>query len=65
METREWIWKRNCSIAPRRLAWMTAMFCTVMPAKLPVFIVQGAWTILSLAVAEMGCARRCCCLRAE
>lgn len=52
METREWILKRNCSIAPRRQAWVTAIFCTVSPANLSAFIVQGAWTILIVTVAK-------------
>ncbi|MCA1324176.1 DUF2244 domain-containing protein [Herbaspirillum seropedicae] len=65
METREWILKRNCSIAPRRQAWVTAIFCTVSLTNLSAFFVQGAWTILIVTVAEMRCVRRCCCLHAD
>ncbi|EJN03323.1 DUF2244 domain-containing protein [Herbaspirillum sp. YR522] len=52
METREWILKRNCSIAPRRQAWVTAIFCTVSLTNLSAFFVQGAWTILIVTVAR-------------
>jgi uncharacterized membrane protein len=52
METREWILKRNCSIAPRRLAWVTAIFCAVLPTNRSAFIVQGAWTIQIVTVAK-------------
>ena len=46
METREWILKRNCSIAPRQLAWVFAILCTVSLTVALGFTLHGAWTIL-------------------
>ncbi|WDZ95536.1 DUF2244 domain-containing protein [Herbaspirillum sp. WKF16] len=53
METREWILKRNCSIAPRQLAWVFAILCTVSLTVALAFTVHGAWTILVFSVIEL------------
>lgn len=53
METREWILKRNCSIAPRQLAWVYAILCAVSLAVALAFTVHGAWTILVFSVIEL------------
>ncbi|NUU02637.1 DUF2244 domain-containing protein [Herbaspirillum robiniae] len=53
METREWILKRNCSIAPRQLAWVFAILCAVSLAIALAFTVHGAWTILIFSVIEL------------
>jgi uncharacterized membrane protein len=53
METREWILKRNCSIAPRQLAWVFAILCAVSLTVALAFTVHGAWTILIFSVIEL------------
>lgn len=53
METREWILKRNCSIAPRQLAWVFAILCAVSLTVALAFTVHGAWTILVFSVIEL------------
>ncbi len=53
METREWILKRNCSIAPRQLAWVFAILCTVSLTVALGFTLHGAWTILFFSVIEL------------
>ena len=53
METREWILKRNCSIAPRQLAWVFAVLCTVSLTVALGFTLHGAWTILVFSVIEL------------
>lgn len=53
METREWILKRNCSIAPRQLAWVFAILCTVSLTVALGFTLHGAWTILVFSVIEL------------
>lgn len=53
METREWILKRNCSIAPRQLAWVFAILCAVSLVIALVFAMHGAWIILFFSVIEL------------
>jgi uncharacterized membrane protein len=53
METREWILKRNCSIAPRQLAWVFAILCAVSLTVALAFTVHGAWAILFFSVIEL------------
>lgn len=53
METREWVLKRNCSIAPRQLARAFAILCAVSLTVALVFTVHGAWTILIFSVIEL------------
>ncbi|NQE50964.1 DUF2244 domain-containing protein [Herbaspirillum rubrisubalbicans] len=53
METREWILKRNCSIAPRQLAWVFAILCMVSLTVALGFTLHGAWTILVFSVIEL------------
>lgn len=53
METREWILKRNCSIAPRQLAWVFAILCAVSLTVALAFTVHGAWAILIFSVVEL------------
>ncbi|KAF1047722.1 MAG: hypothetical protein GAK35_00537 [Herbaspirillum frisingense] len=53
METREWILKRNCSIAPRQLAWVFAILCAVSLTVALAFTIHGAWTILVFSVIEL------------
>ncbi len=52
METREWILKRNCSIAPRQLAWVFAILCTVSLTVALGFTLHGAWIILVFSFIE-------------
>ncbi|MBO9536562.1 DUF2244 domain-containing protein [Herbaspirillum sp.] len=53
METREWVLKRNCSIAPRQLAWVFAILCAASLTVALAFTVHGAWTILIFSVIEL------------
>ncbi|MFL9926534.1 DUF2244 domain-containing protein [Herbaspirillum lusitanum] len=53
METREWILKRNCSIAPRQLAQVYALLCAVSLTVALVFTLRGAWYILIFSVIEL------------
>ncbi|WP_343742679.1 DUF2244 domain-containing protein [Herbaspirillum huttiense] len=53
METREWILKRNCSIAPRQLAWVFAVLCTVSLTVALGFTLRGAWIILVFSCIEL------------
>lgn len=53
METREWILKRNCSIAPRQLVWVFAILCTVSLTVALGFTLRGAWIILVFSCIEL------------
>ena len=51
--SREWILKRNCSIAPRQLAMVYAALCSVSLTVAVLFTLRGAWYILGFAVLEL------------
>lgn len=51
--SREWILKRNCSIAPRQLAMVYAALCAVSLTVAVLFTLRGAWYILGFAVLEL------------
>jgi uncharacterized membrane protein len=53
MSSREWILKRNCSIAPRQLAMVYAALCSVSLTVAVFFTLRGAWYILGFAVLEL------------
>ena len=53
MSSREWILKRNCSIAPRQLAMVYAGLCSVSLTVAVLFTLRGAWYILGFAVLEL------------
>ena len=53
MSSREWILKRNCSIAPRQLAMVYAALCSVSLTVAVLFALRGAWYILGFAVLEL------------
>lgn len=50
---REWILKRNCSIAPRQLFLAYGALCGVSLAIASFFTWRGAWYVLVFAVLEM------------
>jgi uncharacterized membrane protein len=51
--SREWVLKRNCSIAPRQLAMVYAALCAVSLTVAVLFTLRGAWYILGFAVLEL------------
>lgn len=51
--SREWVLKRNCSIAPRQLAMVYAALCSVSLTVAVWFTLRGAWYILGFAVLEL------------
>jgi len=53
MSSREWVLKRNCSIAPRQLAMVYAALCSVSLTIAVLFTLRGAWYILGFAVLEL------------
>ncbi len=53
MSSREWVLKRNCSIAPRQLAMVYAALCSVSLTVAVFFTLRGAWYILGFAVLEL------------
>lgn len=53
MSSREWVLKRNCSIAPRQLATVYAALCSVSLTVAVLFTLRGAWYILGFAVLEL------------
>lgn len=53
MNGREWVLKRNCSLAPHQLAFAYALPCLVSFAIAGVFAaVHGAWCVLAYALLE-------------
>jgi len=59
MPTREWISKKNCSIAPKQLFKAYLALCSASFLVALYFMVYGAWVIMLFAVLEMlavGCA---------
>jgi uncharacterized membrane protein len=57
MNHHEWILKRNCSLAPRQLAFAYALLCLMSFAVASVFVaLHGAWCVLAYAVLEMAMA---------
>lgn len=52
MVAREWILKRNCSLAPRQLALAFVVLCTVSLLVATAFALRGAWYVLGFAVLE-------------
>jgi len=54
MVMREWVLKRNCSIAPRQLVLVYSILCVVSLLVAGMFTWRGAWYVLAFAVAEMG-----------
>lgn len=53
MSSREWVLKRNCSIAPRQLVMVYAALCSVSLTVAVLFTLSGAWYILGFAVLEL------------
>jgi uncharacterized membrane protein len=53
MVKREWLLKRNCSIAPRQLGQVFAILCAVSLTVALVFTLRGAWYILVFSVLEL------------
>ena len=59
MPKREWISKKNCSIAPKQLLKAYLALCSASFLVALYFMVYGAWVIMLFAVLEMlavGCA---------
>lgn len=59
MPTREWISKKNCSIAPKQLLKAYLALCSASFLVALYFMVYGAWVVMLFAVLEMmavGCA---------
>jgi uncharacterized membrane protein len=53
MEKHEWLLKRNCSLAPRQLAFAYAVLCFLsLVTSLP-FVVRGAWVVLAYTALEL------------
>jgi len=50
---REWILKRNCSIAPRQLVQVFAGLCAISLTVALLFTLRGAWFILVFSVLEL------------
>jgi len=50
---REWMLKRNCSIAPHQLGQVFAILCAVSLTVALVFTLRGAWYILVFSVLEL------------
>lgn len=53
MVKREWMLKRNCSIAPHQLGQVFAILCAVSLTVALVFTLRGAWYILIFSVLEL------------
>ena len=53
MVKREWMLKRNCSIAPHQLGQVFAILCAVSLTVAFVFTLRGAWYILGFSVLEL------------
>lgn len=54
MNNREWVLKRNCSLAPRQLALAYGVLCLMSFAVASVFVaIHGAWCVLAYAALEM------------
>lgn len=53
MVKREWMLKRNCSIAPHQLGQVFAILCAVSLTVALVFTLRGAWYILVFSVLEL------------
>lgn len=53
MVRREWILKRNCSIAPRQLVQVFAGLCAISLTVALLFTLRGAWFILVFSVLEL------------
>jgi uncharacterized membrane protein len=53
MTRHEWVMKRNCSLAPRQLAFACALPCLMSFVIAGVFVVfHGAWCVLGYAMLE-------------
>lgn len=52
MVAREWVLKRNCSLAPSQLALAFSLLCIVSLLVATVFALRGAWFVLGFAVIE-------------
>jgi uncharacterized membrane protein len=50
---REWMLKRNCSIAPHQLGQVFAILCAVSLTVAFIFTLRGAWYILVFSVLEL------------
>lgn len=53
MVKREWMLKRNCSIAPHQLGQVFAILCAVSLTVAVIFTLRGAWYILVFSVLEL------------
>ncbi|WP_157050481.1 DUF2244 domain-containing protein [Herbaspirillum rhizosphaerae] len=53
MVKREWMLKRNCSIAPHQLGQVFAILCAVSLTVAFIFTLRGAWYILVFSVLEL------------
>jgi uncharacterized membrane protein len=49
----DWLLKRNCSLAPRELAWAYAVLCVLSLSVAMMFTLQGAWYVLVFSMLEM------------
>lgn len=53
MASREWVLKRNCSLAPRQLALAYSALCAVSFLVAVGCLLRGAWYVLAFAILEM------------
>jgi uncharacterized membrane protein len=53
MEKHEWLLKRNCSLAPRQLAFAYALLCLLSLAVSLPFALHGAWIVLAFTFLEL------------
>lgn len=53
VQPHEWLLKRNCSLAPRQLAFAYAALCLMSFSVAVMFTLLGAWYVLIFAVLEM------------
>lgn len=50
--SREWLFKRNCSISPQQLVQVYGLLCAVSLAISVFFIIRGTWIILGFSILE-------------
>src|SRR4051812_33579334 len=54
----EWLLKRNCSLAPRQLAFALTLLCLISLLVAISFALRGVWHVLAFSVLEI-CAVAC------
>lgn len=52
-QQQEWLFKRNCSLAPRQLAVIFGSLAAVSLSIATVFAARGAWMVLPFACIEV------------